>query len=255
MLIGTGNVGKYHIKFQKRIRIASNDIEVSYFKYDPKFEDAWKILSKEKLIFREIAKELTWVYDPGVFVNITGLYFVSIPSLDTNELFCLMSILNSRLMNEVFSTLFGTLHMSGGYLRFNGSFIKRLPMPGKYPSSLSLLSKIIQFLSQIRYDLSSEGSSSLMEGNERKNIEACLNSFKELNDLLVHVLFTNEVPEKSVYTVEFLKEILFSKDFFPEINFKFFKPRFALKKFETIQIDDLRNELDKIFRVFYKLKL
>ena len=136
LLLGTGNVGKFHIKFNKRIKIAKKDIPVSYFKFNQGIEEIFIRLQCEKLIFREIAKNLTVVYDPGYFTNITGLYFIKIPSYDTNTLFCLLAILNSNLMDSVFKTLFGTLHMSSGYLRFNGSFIKRLPMPNFFPRSI-----------------------------------------------------------------------------------------------------------------------
>ncbi|GAG84224.1 unnamed protein product, partial [marine sediment metagenome] len=69
-MIGTGSVGKYHIKFNKRIKIAKRDLEISYFNYNPTFKPIWQDLNQEKIIFREIAKELTCVYDPGIFTNI-----------------------------------------------------------------------------------------------------------------------------------------------------------------------------------------
>ena len=86
LLIGKGNVGKYHIKFNKRIKIAKRDLEISYFNYNPTFKPIWQDLNHEKIIFREIAKELTCVYDPGIFTNITGLYLVRIPSINTEKL-------------------------------------------------------------------------------------------------------------------------------------------------------------------------
>ena len=129
LLLGTGNVGKYFINFNKRIKIAKVDKEISYFSYQPAYKEVWSKLSSEKLVFRELSKELTFVYDPGIFANLTGLYFLKVPSFKTNDYFCLLSILNSDIINTAFNALYGTLHMSGGYLRYNGSFIKNLPMP------------------------------------------------------------------------------------------------------------------------------
>jgi len=254
LLIGTGNVGKYHIKFDKRITIAKNDIEISYFKHHPKFREVWNILSEEKLIFREIAKELTWVYDPGIFTNITGLYFLSIPSFDTDRLFCLLTILNSRLMNDVFNTLFSTLHMSGGYLRYNGSFIKRLPMPKNFPHSLSRLGKIIQFLEQIKYDLTEQPISSLLDILPFKKIDTYLSFFYELTDSLVNVLYLQEIPEISTQELNFLKKMLFSEEMFSNIDFKFLKSRFDLPKFRLIQFEEFESEIEKIARCYYKLQ-
>ncbi|MCK4381880.1 MAG: Eco57I restriction-modification methylase domain-containing protein, partial [Candidatus Lokiarchaeota archaeon] len=146
ILIGTGNVGKYYIDFKKRIKIAKENHEISYFSFPSEQKEVWDNLNSEKIIFREIAKDITCVYDPGIYVNLTGLYFLRVPSFKTNDYFCLLSIMNSDIINLVFKALYGTLHMSGGYLRYNGSFIKKLPMPESFPTSLSYLGKIIQFL-------------------------------------------------------------------------------------------------------------
>ncbi|MFX0071269.1 MAG: Eco57I restriction-modification methylase domain-containing protein, partial [Candidatus Hermodarchaeota archaeon] len=189
MLIGTGNVGQYHIQFNKRIRIAKNDLDISYFSYLPEFEDKWNVLNNEKLIFREIAKNLTVAYDPGIFTNITGLYFISIPSFNTNDLFSLMAILNSNLMNQIFNSLFGTLHMSGNYLRYNASFIKRLPMPEDFPNSLAYLGKINQFLSQLLYD------SKVLSLNWEE-LQVYQVFFKKITDKLVYLLYLQKCNDK-----------------------------------------------------------
>ncbi|MFX1494657.1 MAG: Eco57I restriction-modification methylase domain-containing protein, partial [Promethearchaeota archaeon] len=144
LLIGTGNVGNFHINFKKPIRIAKHKFNISYFNHNKNFEPIWRKLSFEKLIFREIAKNLIFTYDPGIFTNITGLYFIQIPSYNTDRLISLLLILNSDLINLAFKSLFSSLHMAGGYLRINGSFIKRLPLPNIFPTSISRLGKIIQ---------------------------------------------------------------------------------------------------------------
>ncbi len=208
ILIGTGNVGKYHLKTNKRIRIAGKDIKVSYFKYDEKFEEKWQEMNKEKLIFREVAKEMTWIYDPGSYTNITGLYLVRIPSFNTNELFSLLTVLNSSLMDVVFKTLFGTLHMSGGYLRFNGSFIKRLPMPNEFPLSLSYLGRILSFLSQLIYD---------NYPNSELNLDL-FNYFNDLCDSLVNILFIRDEYKNLNFKFETLSDLLYSDDHFPKIK-------------------------------------
>lgn len=235
LLIGTGNVGKFHIKFDKRIRIAKNDIKISYFKYTHTFKDIWKEINNEKLIFREIAKDLTVVYDPGVFTNITGLYFIKIPSFNTNELFCLLSILNSKLMNSVFKTLFGTLHMSGAYLRFNGSFIKRLPMPGYYPESLSYLGKINQFLSQILYD---QNNTSF----KHQEVEHYLNFFSNLSDSLVSLLYLKELLDKPKLT-NLLKFLTQPQEILPDIECKYSLSRFDLPQFKIYSKEELKLNL------------
>ncbi|MFX1277529.1 MAG: Eco57I restriction-modification methylase domain-containing protein [Promethearchaeota archaeon] len=246
ILIGTGNVEKYHILFKKRIKIAKKDIKVQYFRYNEDFHKVWQELSKEKLIFREIAKNLTFVYDPGIFTNITGLYFIRIPSFNTDGLFALLTILNSELIDDVFKILFGTLHMSGGYLRFNGSFIKRLPLPEIFPKSLSRLGKILQFLSQLYYDLNSR---TLMNSNETDELKLYLSFYIKLSNSLVNLLYLkNENPLQ----VEILNKLLKSKNSFPDIKYKYNVPRFEIENYKIAQNGELKDNLLKIKQFYEK---
>ena len=235
LLIGTGNLGKYHIKFNKFIRIAKNNIKISYFTYQDKYNDKWKLLQSEKLIFREIAKELTWVYDPGIYVNITGLYQVIIKSFSTNDYFCLLAIMNSEIINNVFNTLYQSLHMAGSYLRYNGSFIKRIPIPNDFPSSISNIGRINHFLHQLRYDYHE-----LIKNDKIKleDIEKLINFFEVLTNALVEELYLNNHKCKE------LNLILNSKDFFPVIEFKYPFPHFDIANYEFYNL----NEIEEIMR-------
>ncbi|MHA1490822.1 MAG: Eco57I restriction-modification methylase domain-containing protein [Promethearchaeota archaeon] len=260
LLIGTGNVGKFHVKFDKRIRIAKNDFKISYFKFNSNFEKKWKELSCEKLIFREIAKDLTWVYDPGIYANITGLYFTIIPSFDTDKLFCLLTIMNSNLMDLVFKTLFGTLHMSAGYLRFNGSFIKRLPLPERFPISLSRLGKIIQFLSQLKYDLNSKEVKSfkgpeieLFMKKKSDGISTFLKFFIKLSNSMVYLLYLNDIYSSLNLKFKSLNKLLNLKEHFLNIQFKYLLPRFNLLRFKVAQLMDIKSDLNEISSFYMKM--
>jgi hypothetical protein len=242
LLIGTGNVGTFHIKFDKRIRIAKKDIKISYFKYTQILEDIWSNMNVEKLIFREIAQNLTVVYDPGIFTNITGLYFIRIPSYSTNDLFCLLSILNSKFMDSIFKSLFSTLHMAGGHMRFNGSFIKRLPMPHHFPESLAYLGKINQVLSQLLYD-QTDIYINLQE------IEEYHTFFLKLADSLVTLLYLKNFLKYSKYDT--LLELLTQPmDYFFNLEFKYSKPRHNLSKFKIYAPFELEKIIFSIKKFF-----
>jgi len=250
LLLGTGNVGKFHIKFNKRIKIAKKDIPISYFKFNQEIQDIFIKLQCEKLIFREIAKDLTAVYDPGIFTNITGLYFIKIPSYDTNKLFCLLAILNSRLMDSVFKTLFGTLHMSGGYLRFNGSFIKRLPMPNNFPKSISQLGKYLQFLSQLKYELLQNSDLELLEDISLENIELYLDFFQSLANFFVDFLYMKK-KDKQSNQGSLISEDLMESDYqFPEIDSKCLYIRYNLL---SIQKKEFMGTLRQIKNTYLNL--
>ncbi|MFX0135108.1 MAG: Eco57I restriction-modification methylase domain-containing protein [Candidatus Hodarchaeota archaeon] len=260
LLIGTGNIEKYHIKFNKRIKIAGKDIKISYFNYHPNFEDIWSDLNSEKIIFREIAKDLTCCYDPGVFTNITGLYFIKIASFNTKQLFSLLTILNSKLLDSVFKTLFSTLHMAGGFLRFNGSFIRRLPMPRKLPVFLSQLGQIIQLLSQLKYDLNSI-KPEIMKNLEIQhvkdkyynNIIRQANFFNRLSNSLVKLLYLDDFYLKSNLNYNILREFLDFKIETLNLQVKFLNPRYSLQNYELYQLNELEAILFDISEIYHRL--
>jgi len=261
LLIGTGNVGKYHIKFNKRIKIAKRDLEISYFKYKPNFKTIWQDLNHEKLIFREIAKELTCVYDPGIFVNITGLYFVRIPSITTETLYCILTILNSKLLDMVFKTLFGSLHMAGGYLRFNGSFIKRLPLPSNFPSFLTQMGKILQLLTQLKYDFESKEpkieKKNVIKGFGNKyydRIMVYLRFFKRLNNALVNLLYLDNFYLDSNLDYYLLRDLFNLKNEPQNIPHKFLVPRFEGNNYRIFSLNELDSILTKIKILYNQLK-
>jgi len=240
ILIGTGNVGKYHIDFKKRIKIAKVNHEISYFSFPSEKKEVWDNLNSEKIIFREIAKDITCVYDPGIYVNLTGLYFLRVPSFKTNDYFCLLSIMNSDIINLVFKALYGTLHMSGGYLRFNGSFIKKLPMPEVFPTSLSYLGKTNQFLSQLRFELLQEPNDEIL----LLEIEKLLDFYQNLTNSLVAQLYLQFEPYDE------LNKLLNSPNSVPNIKIKNFKDRFDLPKYRTYLKGEVKENLNQINNSF-----
>ncbi|MFW9827890.1 MAG: class I SAM-dependent DNA methyltransferase [Candidatus Thorarchaeota archaeon] len=260
LLIGTGNIGKYHIKFNKRIKIARKNIKISYFNYNSNFKNIWSDLNSEKLIFREIAKDLTCYYDPGIFCNITGLYFIKVASLTTDQLFALLTILNSELLNDVFKTLFSTLHMAGGYLRFNGSFIKRLPMPSKFPASLSQLGKILQLLSQLKYDLNSNklGNSAnfileKLKINSNNEIKKFYIFFNKLSNSLVNLIYLDDYYLKSNSNYFLVRNLLDLEIKSLKIPTEFLIPHFNINSYKSKELDELFSILDKIKNIYGSL--
>ncbi|MFW9972148.1 MAG: class I SAM-dependent DNA methyltransferase [Candidatus Odinarchaeota archaeon] len=261
LLVGTGNIEKYYIKFNKRTKISGKDIKISFFNYNSNFKHIWSDLNSEKLIFREIAKDLTCCYDPGVFTNITGLYFIKIPSFSTDQLFGLLTILNSQFMDSIFKTLFSTLHMAGGYLRFNGSFIKRLPLPRKFPEFLSELGKILHFLSQLKYDFGSKRSEIVKSIDLIKfhtkyyyEINTSLDFFEKLANSLVMLLFLDDFYLKSNLDYYILRDLIDLKRGSLKIPFKFLIPVFDIRNYKIYslkELDSILTEINKLYAHLY----
>ncbi|MBY8983655.1 MAG: Eco57I restriction-modification methylase domain-containing protein [Candidatus Lokiarchaeota archaeon] len=251
LLIGTGNVGKYHIKFDKPIKIAKRTIPISYFKYKKEFEDNWQKIMSPKLIFREVARELTWVYDPGIYTNVTGLYFVKIQTFNKDKLFSLLAIMNSILMDIIFKTLFSSLHMAGGYLRFNGSFIRRLPMPQSFPSILSYFGKSLHFLSQLQYDIQTDNKfktvdiQSLKEGLQDE-ITSLIQTSNKITNSLVSLLYLDMLYLASNKDFYELREFLNIENVSDKIQIKYLLPRFQLEKYNLYSVEEIELNLNEI---------
>jgi hypothetical protein len=214
---------------------------VCYFHTPPEHKSQRNSISTQKIIFREIAKSLTCAYDPGVFTNITGLYFINIPSLSTNELFALLAILNSNFIDSLFKNLYNTLHMSQGYLRFNGSFIKTLPIPYSLPESAATVSKILQFLTQYNYD--ARNSATLSKNTSLSMRNEYISHFQNLSEALVRILYLSELDQKTQNLYFEVYNLLTSDNWVPNFEFIFPTPYFDL----TLFIKDSEVELSSIF--------
>ena len=243
ILLGTGNVGKFHIKFEKAIRIANRKMSIAYFNYNSQFDKIWPNLTSQKLLIREIAKEITVTYDPGLYTNLTGVYAIIVPTFTTDQYFCLLTILNSTLMNKIFNGLYGTLHMAGGYLRYNGSFIKRLPMPPSMPISLAHIGRIMQFLSQLKYE---QKNSKNLQNLIANKISDLIEFFGRLSNEMVDYLYLELSNRKEI------ANLLNSNEIFPKVNFKYFLPRFNLSRYQCYNLDELENIINEIYDFYYK---
>ncbi|MCG3253253.1 MAG: Eco57I restriction-modification methylase domain-containing protein [Candidatus Heimdallarchaeota archaeon] len=186
--IGTTNVFQYSIDWKKTIKLSGKRLESTYLPYTKKHKAAWETFKKQKILIKEISKKLTASFDPGIFANATGIYMF----LSKNEcnLKLLVLLLNSKLLDYIFSTLFGSTHMAGGYLRFNGSYLKELPIIiPKDEWQQNLLANLCDYLSFLQQ---------LVIGN---NIRIKLLEFlsKIVNYLVLEVYFESEFT-KSIFS-------------------------------------------------------
>lgn len=66
------------------------------------------------------------------------VYFVPVEPEDRSRRFLLLAMLNSRLYDVLYRGLFGAVAQSGGYLRLNAPYLRRLPWPeGPIPPELA----------------------------------------------------------------------------------------------------------------------
>ncbi|MHA1804185.1 MAG: HsdM family class I SAM-dependent methyltransferase [Promethearchaeota archaeon] len=246
-VLGTGNVNKYHIDLYKPIKIARKNLKVSAFYHDSACSNIHKKLCTKKLIFREIARELTCAFDlDGMYTNITGLYFLIIPSFTVEQYYWLETIMNSNLMDHVFKTLFGTLHMAGNFLRFNGSFLKRLIVPDEYHPILSQLGKILQFLSQLNHDIK-HGNKHVywLNSTREKKLEDCLKILNVLTNGLVNYFFLKDIYSKKSKEYHILEKFISQPNYFLNLPLNYI----SFNKDDLLE-PSLQNEIKKKIDMF-----
>jgi len=89
--------------------------------------ERYKNSLKEKILIAEDALNITSTIDKKFNMPQGGVYFGATIS---NELTLkyILALLNSKLLSFVYKTLFGGMHMGGGYLRYRTEFLHELPI-------------------------------------------------------------------------------------------------------------------------------
>jgi len=99
-----------------------------------------------RLASRSLARQkVTKVVIPGMFRRLHAafdargdllgrVYFVPVPETGDSRRTLLMALLNSRLYAVLYRGLFGGVAQSGGYLRLNAPYVRRLPWPRTPPT-------------------------------------------------------------------------------------------------------------------------
>lgn len=198
--IGTANVTSFVVDQTIPLKVAGKSFKNCYLKFYPSFSrDAWRIFEKEKLLIKEVAKSLTAAYDMGEYANLTGAYMLIIRSKDISP-FYVLGLLNSKILDFYFGSLYGTTHMAGGYLRFNGSYLKELPI---YIPKTSNEHRIIETLA--KYIFAAKAASL-----EKKIIENNLQvELKKILDFCIYECYFKEELKTSLLPLvePYLKDI------------------------------------------------
>ncbi|MBN1329415.1 MAG: Eco57I restriction-modification methylase domain-containing protein [Candidatus Heimdallarchaeota archaeon] len=191
--IGTTNVASYIIDYRKELVFAKKRLKENYLHFNVKFGTSWTIFLESKLLIREIAKNLTVALDPGKFANATGIYMF-IPK-DKSLLKFLLIVLNSKLLNKYYSIAYESTHMSGGYLRFNSSYLKQLPIVlPKSKDELLLFNSLADFILLLKY-------LNYVDSSNNTELEKLVEFYLEISNLIVLELYFNQILKTKLTTL------------------------------------------------------
>ena len=113
-------------------------------------------------------------------------------------------------------------------------------MPDRFPTSLSYLGKIIQFLSQLKFELLQEPIDEI----QLLEIEKLLTFYQSLTNSLVAQLYLQYKPYNE------LNNLLNSPNLVPNIEIKNFRLRFDLPNYLTYLKEELKENLNQISNSF-----
>ncbi len=113
----TGGVHRYSTK-KKGYLTYSADLATT---------DQWKEFGEPKIVFAGIGKQIRVALDQEGCA--LGRVYYSIPDRNPVDPNFLIALLNSRLVNAYYSLLFGATHLRGGYIRYNATYLQKIPVP------------------------------------------------------------------------------------------------------------------------------
>ena len=211
-IIGTANVSPFSISFHKQVRLSKKKYDNPFLKI--RDEKQINLFKQPKLLIKEVATELTVAYDFGNFANLTGIYMFYPHNPDMMKILTLL--LNSDILNIVFSSMFSGTHLAGGYLRYNGSYLKELPIiipeDVKFRSILTKLANYHLFLAQNQ------------QLNENTEVGDALLILKNLSKFIVDsVYFESDLKPSILATLDSILEEINFENWFLELYSEYSK--------------------------------
>jgi len=124
----TGNIDKYTINRKRTVRYQGKKFTDAYFKKGKEVtEGKWKLFSSKKLVIRGMALQLTVAYDDIGCACGVSVYTVTEPK-EGLDLFFILCILNSKLMDYFYKSQFISKHLAGKYIGFNKGQLEQIPI-------------------------------------------------------------------------------------------------------------------------------
>ncbi|MHB8360220.1 MAG: Eco57I restriction-modification methylase domain-containing protein [Thermoplasmataceae archaeon] len=124
----TGNIEKYLLNREKVVRYQGKELTKPYFKKGEEVtEGKWKLFTSKKIVIRGMALRLTAAFDE--LGCACGVSVYTITNLKENiDLFFLLGILNSELIDFYYKSQFISKHLAGKYIGYNKGQLEQIPI-------------------------------------------------------------------------------------------------------------------------------
>ena len=154
----------------------------------------YKNSQKNKILIAEDALQITCTIDEKRRIPQGGVYFGVLIN-DNVSLKYIISLLNSKLLSFIYKTLFGGMHMGGGYLRYRTEFLEQLPIKKVSKDKQNQFEEGIDMIISLKKRLNEIGDKNT---DARQRIEEEIERTDAEIDELVYKLYGITEEEKKV---------------------------------------------------------
>jgi len=183
----------------------------AYVIYDPKgiessmgewahFRDESIFTADEKIFVRYIGKCLSATYDDEQYYSLDTAYVVNAKSDLKYGLKYILGILNARLLTWFYATLYGSLRVRGGYLRFIGTNLESIPIRRidfDNPKEKTLHDDLVALVDKM-LDMKKRAATAQKDSTESQDFEREINRTDKEIDSLVYDLYGLTEEERKI---------------------------------------------------------
>ena len=193
----TGNIEKYVLNRNKPVRYQGKKLINAYFtKGDDVTEGKWALFSTRKIVIRGMARNLTASYDD--LGCACGVSVYTITNINHSvDVFYLLGVLNSKLIDFYYKSQFISKHLAGGYIGFNKGQIQQIPIFMANKSLQEKISMLVQdYISKSKVLLSLNGK----KNDDGAHLEEILNNYQKSIDNLIYQAYG--IGKSEIETIE-----------------------------------------------------
>ncbi len=183
--IVTGNIEKYVLNRGRTIRYQGRKLVNAYFKKGNEVtQGKWELFSSRKIVIRGMALSLTAAYDE--FGCACGVSVYTITKIDTNvDLFYLLGVLNSRLIDFFYKSQFISKHLAGGYIGYNKGQLEKIPIVIADETQQNKISALVkEYITNAKVLFNFKDKT-----DQREEMEKKLDNYKNSIDSLVYEIY------------------------------------------------------------------
>jgi len=108
--------------------------------------EQWKDFKEPKLVIAGMGKHLRAALDTGR--SALGRVYYITKTRCPFDLFYLLALLNSDVVDAYYSLLFAATHLRGDYIRYNASYLQQIPVPSVSAEQQEALADLANLASQ-----------------------------------------------------------------------------------------------------------